>query len=482
MPLSMLSSEAQNWLTHWPDGIILLDEFKHICGVSPRALDILSWREAELLNHSMHDILCIKARQFEHEANLCPICLEAQKGVINSGYWLSGQGEYLSVDYRTVELPDSAGSRYVVNFYRNDSLPHSYAELEKFAEYVDKNPAAIAEFDCDGQMLFCNPSMQQLMVEHGFDDRGIARIFPENIADICATPTNLTEAAAPVEVELENCWLNWYFCNIDCHSGKTVIGYLFDVTAQKVAQLQASLARAEARRDFYAKMIHELRTPLNAIVGYSDLLLCRSADGLGERDQRALRGIKVGGMQLNELISDTLDISKIEAGKMTAEIETFFVSAVVDDINEQMQYLADVKKLSYEVLCPKDLQVTSDRRKVRQILINLISNAIKYTKQGSVHTEISGPLQQELRGEQTSLFSISVQDTGVGIPEDQLEELFVEYRQVREQQNRGIQGTGLGLSLVQELIEILNGDIRVQSSYGEGSCFTVRLPVSLEHF
>lgn len=460
-----------SWLEHWPDGLIALDNGGKILWLSEKAVRIIGWWPEDVVGKDAHTLLCLENREFEHAKPSCPLTKGTtdEEPIMNSASWLSASGDYVSVDFRVLVFDSDQGANRLISFFETRHKEYNFAELEKFAGFVDKNPAAIAEFNIEGQMLFGNPAMQELLMLHGFNELGVASIFPNNIVDICRACCNEDQNETHINVEVEDRWYCWHFHPLLINDETTVIGYAFDATEQRVAEEQARTTRAQARRDFYAKMMHELRTPLNAIVGYSDLVLCRSAENLNERDKRALEGVKAGGMQLNELISDTLDISKIEAGRMTVEVEEFSVRAVIDDINEQMQYLATVKKLAYNVSCDADTLLTTDRHKIRQILINLISNAIKYTKKGSVSLEII-----PTSGNQ---FMLRVIDTGVGIPADQLQHLFIAYKQVRERQNLGIQGTGLGLALVSELVAMLHGKINVESVYGEGSAFTVLLPV-----
>jgi len=469
--MTLTFQEAKNILQQWPDGLIALDENGYILWLSDYATTVLGWDSVGTIGKHIHDLLCVHSRETHHDAKDCVLMAQSDihLNVMTSAYWLANNGEYVGVDYRVMVSPVESECHRIVSFFENRYQQHNYEELTKFAGFVEKSPGAIAEFDHEGQMLFGNRAMQELLLAHGFDGKGNAKIFPPELNIFCRHCCFDNVSTTHIDVEVDGYWFSWNFYPLEEKSGTTVIGYAFNATERRIAQQQAQVTRAQARRDFYAKMIHELRTPLNAIVGYSDLILCRADERMTDKDKRALRGIKIGGMQLNELISDTLDISKIEAGKMTAEIEDFQVDSVVADINEQMSYLADAKNLDYMIRCTPNLNVTSDRRKVRQILVNLISNAIKYTKKGRVSATIEC-------SDNGNTFTISVTDTGVGIPMDQLSLLFKEYQQVRETQNRGIQGTGLGLALVSELIQVLDGNITVDSDYGKGSTFTVVLP------
>ena len=222
------------------------------------------------------------------------------------------------------------------------------------------------------------------------------------------------------------------------------------------------------RRDFYAKMIHELRTPLNAIMGFSDILLARSQTKLSARECKNLQAIKNAGFQLNELVTDTLDISKIEAGFMTLDRAEFDVTALCNTFLPQIESLAAAKNLTFETVLPKVAVMKSDQQKVRQILINLLSNAIKYTRQGAVTLTVKLS---------DGCIRFSIADTGVGIPDAQKHKLFGNYSQIDDAQNAGICGTGLGLALVGELVKLLKGEVAVQSEYSQGSEFIVTLPL-----
>ena len=475
MNVEKLADEFKLWLEQWPDGLVALDVDGIILWVSPLACTILGWKPNDLIGLRAHEILCVETRELDHDLCSCPLTnTQEMTGRSSSGmqstYWLGNNGEFINVDYRVTAFLGAESTCFLLHFQETCQQQHNFSELEKFASFVEQNPAAIAEFDFEGQMLFGNAAMQKLLLRYGFDDVGRGIIFPHDLNRLCHQCCIEDKSVTHIEVQVGEEWYSWHFYPVADTAEKTAIGYLFDATALKRAEEEAKITQAEARRDFYAKMMHELRTPLNAIVGYSDLVLTRSAANLGERDIRALRGIKMGGIQLNELISDTLDISKIEAGRMTVDEEVFHLFEVFDAIEEQLRYLAETKRLEYVVHCDRTIEIKSDKQKVRQILLNLISNAIKYTKKGSVLVNA-----RKSSGGDTVL--MEVRDTGVGIPPEQLDSLFQAYQRVRESQNRGIQGTGLGLALVSELTAALGGEVDVQSEYGEGSTFIVALPL-----
>jgi len=479
-----VQSEFGLWLNSWPDGILALDADLRILYLSPLAKEITGWPLESITGKHVHDVMCAQSREQRHELEDCPFAQCSQYSAASdmiSDYWACANGNYLSVDFRFIPLNSEGHARYVVTFSDNSEKLHNQSEMEKFAEYTDKNPMPMAEFDSEGQMLYGNPVMQEALVDFGFNDFGNANFLPENLADICRRGTASCESATNIEHEVDNRWYYWHFHPIVTQEETSILAYGIDATREKLAELEAKAALADARRDFYAKMIHELRTPLNAIIGFSDVLLFRSAKNLKERDQRALRNIKVAGIQLNEMITDTLDISKIEAGKMTVDPEDFYIADIFNDIRDQMEYLAAAKSLSYQEQIDLDVQLHIDKKKLRQIIINLISNAIKYTQKGGLTVKVSMIHDaKRIEGFEGKSFSLSVSDTGIGIPEEQLEILFKAYEQVKESKNRGIQGTGVGLALVNELIDLQHGNIDVQSEYGVGSTFTVELPLRID--
>ncbi len=461
----------------WPDGAILLDAAGHIIQLSPKAAQVLGFSLDRVRHKSAHAVLCAHLSEQEHEAAQCPlICFAGDPLRTYSATWVGGDGNYLGVDYRVIPfIHESLGETMVICFHENPNKQHNQAALEKFAQYVGYNPTAIAEFDEEGQMIFANPAMQEAVLAFGFDDNGRSNVQPTELEESCARVCTSQQCLHNIDVPLEEHYLSWHLFPVQSQGTRTVIGFLFDISDVKLVEQRIEREKAEARRDFFAKMVHELRTPLNAIIGFSQVLIRRNKETLAERDFNHLKAIRVAGLQLNDMVTDTLDVSKIEAGKMSLELSQFCLQELLSTIDDQMSTLAELKSLEFEMTCPEDVCLYSDLKKVRQILVNLISNAIKYTSQGQVNVVICEG-QNETGLEQ---IEICVCDTGMGIPEDQLGSLFTNYQQVSDSQNRNIQGTGLGLALVSELVKMLQGSIRVSSEYRKGSEFWVTLPTSL---
>jgi signal transduction histidine kinase len=226
------------------------------------------------------------------------------------------------------------------------------------------------------------------------------------------------------------------------------------------------------KSEFLANMSHELRTPINALIGYAALMLDRIYGDLTTKQEEGLHRIQVSSQHLLALINDILDLAKIEAGKMPVHLELVSLNDIVREVSVQMEPMVRRKGLTFNVQLPNQpVSMQTDRTKVKQIVLNLISNAVKFTAQGSVS------ISARSNGRDVR---IAVSDTGIGIRPQDLEVIFEEFRQVDQSRTREYGGTGLGLSITRKLIALLGGDIGVASQYGRGSTFTVTLPLNSE--
>src|ERR1700726_131072 len=248
---------------------------------------------------------------------------------------------------------------------------------------------------------------------------------------------------------------------------------LFSEIEVKSRQLAAARDAAdEANRtksSFLANMSHELRTPLNAIIGYSEILQEDAADKDDKEPIEDLQRIESAGRHLLGLINNILDLSKIEAGKMDVFIEAVDIQALVKEVLSIVKPLADKSGNVIEVICPSDIgSFRSDQTKVKQCLLNLLSNANKFTSKGT--------LKLALAREGTSVVTFAVSDTGVGMTREQLGRLFQAFSQADASTTKRFGGTGLGLAITKHFCTMLGGDVTVESSPGKGSTFVITLP------
>jgi signal transduction histidine kinase len=225
------------------------------------------------------------------------------------------------------------------------------------------------------------------------------------------------------------------------------------------------------KSEFLAKMSHDLRTPLNAIIGFSELLQDRVDVLPPEQRVQFLRHIERGGRQLLGLINDVLDLAKVEAGRMDLQLEAVSLGNLIDGCVTIVRGMASGKHITLEVQCtPPDATLIADAAKLEQILYNLLSNAVKFTPPGGRVTVVAGVDTFEAQ--------VTVRDNGIGIRAEDQPYIFEEFRQANAGPSRSQQGSGLGLTLVRKLVELHGGTVSLQSELGQGSCFSVSLPVS----
>ncbi|WP_082106094.1 PAS domain S-box protein [Methanosarcina sp. 1.H.T.1A.1] len=269
--------------------------------------------------------------------------------------------------------------------------------------------------------------------------------------------------------------INKFVFNGLIEEDSVLIGIMIDITERKQAEeklLQAKMAAETANRaktTFIVNMSHELRTPLNAVIGFSDLLLSENFGPLNEKQKRYTENISNSGAHLLDVINNVLDISKLELGNIELYYETVNISGVIEEVQRVLYPISAEKNISIEYNIEQGLKTTiADRVKLKQILYNILNNAIKFSSEGG-KVNITAELKEDM-------IEISVKDDGIGINEDDYERVFQPFVQIDESISKKYEGVGLGLALVKKFVELHGGKVWVKASPGKGSTFTFRIP------
>ncbi|MBF0416319.1 MAG: response regulator [Magnetococcales bacterium] len=349
------------------------------------------------------------------------------------------------------------------------------ASQASFRNLVEKNVDGILVVDQLGSVQFANPAVKTIFGRHSLDV-GDEFGFPVAHGETTELDIVASEQEERRIVEMRVSDTLW-------NGKKAYLAALRDITERKreEEELQRAKIAAEnanfAKSQFLAMMSHEIRTPMNAIIGMADLIDHKTPP---EEHEQALTIIKESGQALLTLINDILDLAKIEAGEVNLQKDAFLLGDLMESVYSIMKTPAERQKgLKLHVAISENVPkiVTSDFRRIRQILINLVGNAVKFTDRGEIRMRVDVDAS---RGGDYLLFSVI--DTGVGIPPDKLDTIFGNFVQADSTIYNKYGGTGLGLSISKRLVEALNGRIWVESVPGEGSSFYFSIPAPATSF
>ncbi|ACS42239.1 putative hybrid histidine kinase; Domains: two PAS, two PAC, His KinaseA, ATPase and two REC (CheY-like) [Methylorubrum extorquens AM1] len=371
-----------------------------------------------------------------------------------------------------------------------DALGHSE---QRFRALVDASAAVIWSTTAQGELMPPQPSWAAYTGQSDEAYQGwgwIDAIHPDDRARVAEVWAECVERVTVFEVEYrlrrhDEVWRDMEVRGVpvlaEDGSIREWVGLNIDITARKEAEAAIEHARAAAeaanlaKSQFLANMSHELRTPLSAVIGYSEML-GEELEDLGQAELLPdLRKIESSARHLLGLINDVLDISKIEAGRLTLAAETFDVVSLIEDVTAATQSLITKKRNRFRLDFEGDLgAMHQDQSKLRQSLINLIGNAAKFSEDGEIILGV-----RRLREGGADWLSFSVSDTGIGLTQEQIGRLFERFSQADESTTRQFGGTGLGLAITRAFVERMGGTIGVESTFGAGATFTIRLPAEL---
>jgi PAS domain S-box-containing protein len=426
-----------------------------------------------LVGSSIHSIL---SNELDNEE--IPILQESKIHIGRLSGWFDVSTYFM--------LPDN-GPGEVVYTFKNVSEWVSTNEViqyqKRFYEALFENsPVAIITLDLDHNITSYNPAFEELfkykkdeIIGKNLDallvpdtEREQARIFTEEVVTgktIHGIGQRKREDNSLVDVEILGVPV------IVDGKKKGVLAIYHDITDIERSRKEAEIA-ARVKSEFMANMSHEIRTPLNAILGMSSLLL---ATELSPDQEDFASTIRHSSNVLLNIVNDILDFSKIEAGKMVLEKQTFYTRELIESSLDLLSPYAAKKEIELAYILEEDVpqRVISDPTRLRQVLVNLLNNAIKFTHTGEVVLTVAN---KEKKGEEYTLL-ISVKDTGIGIPKDRLDTLFQPFSQVDASTTRKYGGTGLGLAISKNLIQNMGGEVWVESSVGKGTTFYFTLIV-----
>ena len=334
---------------------------------------------------------------------------------------------------------------------------------------------AILILDEHFRLFLVNKYGRELLGIHKIENQKLSELFQssEEEADrlLAGVLRDNKGVAELVSVHGEvSCSLNFSVARDFHEDPYCIVCFVYDLTKEK--NMLEQLVRAnEAKSQFLANMSHEIRTPINGILGMDSMLLKECKD---EVLREYAKNIQSAGQSLLSIINDILDISKIESGKLEILPIKYELFSILNDCYNLTKAKLQEKPLEFEIRVNENLPswLYGDEVRIRQIINNFLSNAVKYTKQGKV----TFCLDYEQKSAEQIRLVISVADTGIGIREEDLGKLFTSFTRIEEKRNRNIEGTGLGLNLTKNLVDLMGGEVLVESTYGRGSCFTARIP------
>ncbi len=352
------------------------------------------------------------------------------------------------------------------------AIQDGFAFFDSDNRLIAANPAYIDFFDGLEEI---RPGVSYIRILQLLTDEGLINTEDLTPDEWRAMMIERWNAPHPEPIVMRT-WNNQYIRLIDQRGhGGDVVSLALNITAsvRYEAELKAARERAEAanraKSAFLANMSHEIRTPMNGVVGMAELL---GDTDLTDEQRLYVDTIRNSGEALLVIINDVLDYSKIEAEKLTLHPEPFDLERCIHEVVMLLQPTARDKGIDmlvdYDLFLPT--RFVGDRGRVRQVLTNLVGNAVKFTLQGHVLIRVTGVPQA-----QGCAIHVAVQDTGIGIPADKLDHVFGEFNQVEDDRNRQFEGTGLGLAISRRLVELMGGSVWVDSEEGRGSCFGFRV-------
>ncbi len=493
-------------------GVCLVDRDGQLTHMNLAGSRLLGWGAACPTNVSCHDLLECLVPCDEDGTTVCPfsgLLLEKTMVWVPRTRLRRRQGTWCWVELKGLVVDDAEASGFLLMFRDLSSEMKLTEETRRLASIPKENPFPVIEVDSAGQLLYANPAMVRLMEEAHIGQDGFSTALPDRFLELAKRCLSQKHLEMHYEVSVGERQYSWTFAP---HADLGLLrGYGMDITEPKRAaeelsafadtleaknhELDRALMKAEsatrAKAAFLAVMSHEIRTPLNGVIGMAEVLL---ASSLNHEQQECVNIIRMSGEGLLTIINDILDFSKLESGQLALENIGFNLTSLFEEVVDLFSERAHRKGLDLAAYVDPDVpsQLFGDPHRLRQILCNYLSNALKFTMEGSVllRGSLVPPLSAECDDSlggvdqpsgdpdvQTRLWiHLSVQDTGLGMSEEVQEKIFHVFTQADSSMSRKFGGSGLGLAICKQLAELMHGTVGVKSQPNQGSTFWVDIP------
>ena len=424
----------------------------------------------------------------------CPFCLAPK-------LWKTDEPKDLGVEYEGiyyrgiwVPLTDDLYVHYIFDITERKHAEEKLQDSEKhYRTLAGRNPYGIQEIDPFGTIIYANKAHCEI---YGYEEeklvgRSVTDFFAhdsqrDELKDYLAIlvkeqppPTPYYQKILTAHGKERDIEVAWNYLRDTKGRVKGFLSVLTDITDRKRAEEQLEIEKEQAeaasiaKSQFLANMSHEIRTPMNAIIGFSDLL---ADEELTEEQSMYTEHVRNAGRSLLAIINDILDFSKIEAGKLEVAPADCSLKKMLDDIDSMMRQMAIKKGLQFQIIRSENLPVIiqTDQGRLDQCLVNLVSNAIKFTDQGHIHVTVSVEERDA-----KPFIRFDVEDTGIGVPPEMQEHIFEAFAQEEKGSTRKYGGTGLGLTITNQLARLLGGKVSIASTEGKGSTFSLVIPAGV---